>query len=276
MQSSRALHRTALALLASGIGSGSSIAMAQTAPPPQDYQQPPPGYQAPPPGYQQAPPPGYQQQPPPPGYQQPPPGGYPPPQAYAPPPGYAPQYAPPQHAHDGFYLRLHIGGGYAEMGSGGGYDITFKGAGASFGLALGGTIAPNLIIFGNLFGMGISDPSVTVNGADAGTASGTTTTIGGIGPGIAYYFDPYNMYISGTVAAMQFQTSDSNGNGTTYNSDIGYGFQAMFGKEWWVSQDWGVGAAAELLAAGGMKDKADPTIKWSGVTFSLVFSATYN
>jgi hypothetical protein len=260
--------RTASALLAvTGVLSVSAAAVAQTQPPPQDYNQPPPGYQQPPPDYQQ------QQQQPPPGYQQ----QQPPPAAYAPPPGYAPAYAPPPpNVHDGFYLRLHLGGGYAHMGGtdAAGDELAFVGGGGSFGLAVGATIAPNLIIFGNLFGMALSDPDVEFNGAAQGGVSGTTT-IGGIGPGIAYYFQPVNIYISGTVAAMQFNASDSNGN-TQYESNIGYGFQGMVGKEWWVSQDWGIGIAAEILAAGGMKDKDDPTIKWSGTTFSLAFSATYN
>jgi hypothetical protein len=268
-------RRTALTLIAAvGALSISSAALAQTAPPPQDYQQPPPGYQQqPPPGYQQQqPPPGYQQQQPPPGYQQ----GQPPPAAYAPPPGYAPAYAPPAPQHSGFYMRLHLGGGYAHMGGtdANGDEQAFVGGGGSFGIALGGTIAPNLVIFGNLFGMFLSDPDVEFNGTKTGSVTGTTT-ISGIGPGVAYYFQPINLYISGTLAFTQFQAADSNGN-TVFESNTGYGFQGMVGKEWWVSQTWGIGIAGEILYAGGMKDKNDSTIKWAGTTFSLAFSATYN
>jgi hypothetical protein len=265
MHSPHGFRRTALALLVAGGFGVSSAALAQTAPPPQEA---PPAYNQPPPGYEQEPPPGYQQQPPP-GYQQPP-------AAYAPPPGYAPPPPPPQNLHDGFYLRLHIGGGYAHMGGtdASGTEVAFVGGGGTFGVAFGGTVLPNLIIFGNLFGTTLSDPDIEVNGTPYGSASGTTTLVG-IGPGVAYYFDPYNVYISGTVAAMQFQADDSNGV-NQYRSETGFGFQGMVGKEWWVSQDWGIGLAAEVLAAGGMKDKNDPTIKWGGTAFSLVFSATYN
>ena len=266
MHSLPGLRRTALALLFAGALGISSAAFAQTAPPPQE---PPPAYNQPPPGYQQQqPPPGYQQQPP--------PGYAPPPAAYAPPPGYAPPPPPPQNVHDGFYLRLHLGAGYAHMGGTDAYgsELAFVGAGGSFGIALGGTIMPNLIIFGNLFGVTLTDPDVEINGTPYGSANGSTT-IAGIGPGIAYYFDPFNVYVSGTIAAMQFQASDPNQN-TTYTSNTGFGFQGMVGKEWWVSQDWGVGVAGEVLATGGMKDKNDPTIKWGGTSFALVFSATYN
>src|SRR5262245_34779132 len=161
MHSPHGLRPTALALLVAGGLGVSSAAFAQTAPPPAEpppaYNQPPPGYQQPPPGYQNQPPPGYQQ--PPPGYQnQPPPGYQQPPAAYSPPPGYAPPPPPPQNVHDGFYLRLHIGGAYAHMSANDAYGTAFLGGGASFGLAIGATIAPNLIIFGNLFGVGLADP----------------------------------------------------------------------------------------------------------------------
>jgi hypothetical protein len=277
MEISLGSRRTAFTLLAAaGVFSISSAALAQNAPPP-DYsqpppgyqQQPPPGYQQPPPGYQQQPPPGYQQQPPPAGYQQPP-------AAYAPPPGYAAPPAPPTPQHTGFYLRIHIGPGYGKMSATDGYGTAFSGGGLSFGLAFGGSVAPNFIIFGNLFGMGLSDPDLELNGQSAGSTSNLTTTIAGIGPGVAYYFQPINMYISGTIGVMEFQGSNSSSGGTSYNSNAGWGFQGMVGKEWWVTPTWGLGVAGEILAAGGMADKDNSAIKWSGDTFSIVFSATYN
>ncbi len=50
----------------------------------------------------------------------------------------------------------------------------------------------------------------------------------------------------------------------------------MVGKEWWVTDNWGVGVAAELLLS-SMKD--DPVVSdatYSATTFGLLFSATYN
>ncbi len=277
MHTLQGFRRTASMFLAAGVLGIAATAAAQTAPPqqaapPPGYNQPPPAdNQQPPPGYQQQPPPGYYQQPPP-GYQQQPPPGYyqqqPPPVAYAPP--------PPPEGHKGFFLRLHAGGGYAHMGGtdSTGNEIAYVGGGGTFGVAAGGTVAPNFVIFGNLFGMFLSDPDVELNGVRQGGVSGTTT-IGGIGPGAAYFFQPINIYISGTVAATFFQAQDADGT-NAYESDTGYGAQLMVGKEWWISQYWGIGLAGELIQAGGMKDKTDPTFKWGGTAFSLVFSATYN
>jgi len=278
--------RTVQALFAAGVLGVAAAAHAQTAPPPEEappgYDQPPPGYQPPPPGYQ-PPPPGYQQQPPP-GYQQPPPGYYPPPgyqlpPGYAPPPGYARTPAPPPpNLHDGFYLRMHIGGGTGHAGgtTSLGDKLELTSGTLSLGLALGGAVTPNLIIYGSFFIVGMPEPELDVNGTYASTQHGSTS-FGGIGPGIAYYFDPYNIYVSGTIAATGFQTRDSTTNNfNRYESRAGFGFQGMVGKEWWVSENWGLGVAGEFLGAGGMKDKVDSGLTWSGYAFSVVFSATYN
>jgi len=245
------------------------------APPPPTY--PPQGYAPPPAGY--PPSPGYA--PPPPGYAPPPPA-YPPPGSYPPPPGYGPPgyppstYAfPPPNAHDGFYLRLHLGGGFTSVSrtDSSGSKLTISGGSASFGAALGGVIAPNLIVFGSLFVSAASNPSATVDGVSTSTAD-TTASLGGVGGGLAYYVEPANVYVSGALAAMVFQLQNSSGD-NLYESNTGIGLQAIVGKEWWLSSDWGVGVAGEFIAA-SMKDKMDSSITWTGAAFSILFSATYN
>src|SRR5215468_9494380 len=114
-------------LIAVSVVAIEAFAVAQTSPPPTDYQQPPPGYQ-PPPGQQ--PPPGYQQQPPPPqayGYNQPPP-------AYAPPP------PPGKHG----FLALPYLGLESHQGNSG-QDL---GTGFILGTLLGGRLNPQFSING--------------------------------------------------------------------------------------------------------------------------------
>ena len=238
MHTLQRFRRTASMLLTTGVLGIAATATAQTAPP--DQAAPPPGYNQPPPADQQQPPPGYYQQPPPGYQQQPPPGYYPPPVAYAPP--------PPQQTHKGLFLRLHAGGGYGHMGGTDSFgdEYAFVGAGGTFGVALGGTIAPNFVIFGNLFGMFLSDPDLEFNGVRQGGTSGTTT-IGGIGPGAAYFFQPINLYISATIAATFFQAQDADGT-NAYESDTGYGAQLMVGKEWWISAELGNRCGGAVLS----------------------------
>ncbi len=151
-------------LIAGSVVALEAFAVAQTNPPPQDYQQqPPPGYQQPPPGYQQ-PPPGYQQQPPP-GYQQPPPGypppGYqqPPPQAYGYPqqPGYG---APPPAGKHGLLALPYIGLESHQGNSGS--DL---GTGFVIGGLLGGRVNPMFSINGELR-LDVLNPKNVPSGAD--------------------------------------------------------------------------------------------------------------
>jgi hypothetical protein len=275
-----------------------ATAQAQTQPPPeaaqpQAYppaQQPPPGY-APPPAQGYPPPPaGYAQPgyapppagyPPQPGYQQP---GYPPPQGYPPPPPYAQVRAPGAETHDGFYLRLQLGGGYTRMSaSAGGISQKISGGAVGFDLALGGSVTPNLVIFGALLASSISDPTVTYNGVSS-TATNYTASLSGIGAGAAYYLIPANVYFSGTLLATTLswrENSDDPGvDDTSYSTELGFGFEGLVGKEWWVSDNWGLGAAAQLIVA-SMKDKSaldvgGPVPRWNALAFSLLFSATFN
>ena len=237
-----------------------------------------------PPAAEPAPPPIGQ-----PGY--PPPGqGYPPayaPPGYAPgyaPPGYPPGYVPPGYAppvpreptHSGVYVHLHLGGGFTSIkgSDGNGSTLKLSGGGPSFAVAVGGGVAPNLALFGNIFLTMTSQPQVSSSGYNGYTtqASGDGL-IGGFGGGVVYYFMPVNVYISGALATTQFEAADANGK-TTYSTDYGIGFEGIVGKEFWVSDHWGLGAALEFVAASSMKDTDNPNISWSAGAFNLLFSAT--
>jgi hypothetical protein len=228
-------------------------------PPPGQPGYPPPG-QGYPPGYA---PPGYA-----PGYAPP---GYPP--GYAPPPRYAPP-APAEPTHTGTYVHLHLGGGFTSISGpdGNGGTIKLAGGGPAFAVAVGGAPIPNLAVFGSLFFTGASQPKVTGNGYSVQTTG--DALVGGFGAGLVYYFMPANIYLSGAVATLSLQADDSNGK-TTYTSDYGVGFDGIIGKEFFVSEHWGLGGALEFVGASSMKDKDNPNISWSAAAFNLLLSATY-
>jgi len=246
-------------------------------PPPGQPGDTPPAQGGYPPGYA---PPGYA-----PGYAPP---GYAPgyaPQGYAPgyaPPGYPPGYAPPSYAppvaaepsHTGTYVHLHLGGGFTSISrpDGVGGTVKLAGGGPAFEVAVGGAPLPNLAVFGSLFFTGASQPKQSGGGYN-GQLNGDAM-VGGFGAGIVYYFMPANIYLSAAVASLSFQTADSDGK-TTYTTDYGVGFEGMIGKEFMVSDHWGLGGALEFLAASSMKDQDTPSISWSAGAFNLVFSATY-
>jgi hypothetical protein len=239
-------------------------------PPPPGYGYPPPGYGYPPPGY------GY----PPPGYGYPPPGyAYSPPRAYAYPP-VVPVFG--SHTHDGFYLRLHLGPDYTAMSSGpaaviGGSSMEVSGPGVGFGVAVGGALTTDFVLYGTMVISSASNPTVKIDGMSLGSGSGDMDLVG-LGGGAAYYIEPTNLYVAGSILLANLQITDSNGK-KIGESDSGLGLEGLVGKEWWVSDQWGLGVAAQVLWA-RMKDKDTfgmgnpPTL--NAHAFSLLFSATYN
>ena len=220
-----------------------------------------PNYGPPPPGYGSPPPP------PPPGY------GYPPPRRY----GYSRPvaYQAPVYQHDGFYLHMHLGGGYTSLTANtNGDKWTISGGSLALGIAAGGAIAPNLILFGTLYDNIISDPDISSNGVPQGTDFGTDAHLIGLGIGLAYYL-PSNVYFAGALSATWMRLDDNYYDQTYLETDTGLGFQGLVGKEWWVWPGWGLGVAGQLNLA-SMKSADLPDTRWTGVSLSLLFSATYN
>ncbi len=190
--------------------------------------------------------------------------------------GYPPPPEPMDgfHTHDGFFLRVQTGIGFSSLSSTtGGVKTTIGGGGLSLGAAMGGVIAHNLVLYGALFETDTVNPDVQMAGTSVSSQI-ADTSLQGIGPGVAYYFGHINLYLSGTLALARFWTHDMNGNQLD-TSKLGLAFDFSVGKEWWVSYDWGLGIAAQIVG-GSMKDQNDPTLTWSAGAFSLLFSATYN
>jgi hypothetical protein len=185
-----------------------------------------------------------------------------------------PPAPPPEPVHRGFFLRLHIGPGFSSFSSSGGTSGSTEasGGGLSLGIALGGALAPNFAVYGTFFEPVMTEMNLKTARTDL--AKATNAGLGGFGAGAIYYIEPINLYVSGAIAFAGVVINDAKSN-TLDQSDLGIGFQGMFGKEWWVSQCWGVGAAVEIVAATAMTDGNDHSVSWTSEAFSVVFSASY-
>lgn len=177
--------------------------------------------------------------------------------------------APPAQTHDGFYARLHAGGGYLTAGNG---ATEVSGGQVALGVALGATVAPNLSVFADLVFHVAIDPSIRMGGVST-PVSGSSFENDSFGAGVAYYLEPLNLYGSAAIVGSSVQLYDASDDQLAASS-TGLGFQAMVGKEWWVRREWGLGAVAEVTGA-WMGDAAGGT-RWRALTYSLAFSATYN
>ena len=174
------------------------------------------------------------------------------------------------HTHDGFFLRLQAGVGGTSATNDAVPEITLSGPAGQLSADIGGAVTPNLIIFGKLFGNRTSDPTLKVDDLEV-ELDGFDGVYGGVGAGVSYYFMPVNLFITGalSVASLGLEserfTSDATG-GLTLHLGVG--------KEWWVSDNWALGVAAELL--GGSYPDNDRDDAWRAGSFIVSFSATYN
>lgn len=174
-----------------------------------------------------------------------------------------------QNEHDGFYLRVLSGVGYTRISSGES-DLVASGASGTFGLALGYNVARNLIVYAELFDDIAVSPSVDSGGMEQDLGEDVSMGVIGWGAGLAYYFMPTNAYVSATLAA-SYLTLDEDGEEVA-ESSWGLGASLVAGKEWWVSDNWGLGAAAHLYL-GRIPDGGDA---WTTLAAALVVSATYD
>jgi len=261
--------------------------------PPQSY--PPQGYAAP--GYP-PPAPGY----PPPGY---PPQSYPP-QSYPPAPypgspapyypyaqpGYPPGYYAPAplsrptararaegaETHDGFYLRMQIGLAAIDLkGTIPGETVTYGGVGASAGLAAGYTVAPHLTLYLDLLIAGAGSSTPHVNGSVQNEGRNGANVVG-LGPGLSYDFGP-NVFASATVLLAGVYVDDVNGTSVA-ESKSGAAIELQLGKEWWASDNWGLGLSGQFIYGSMKGSDQDPVLlavpDWRVVSGAILFSATYN
>jgi hypothetical protein len=83
---------------------------------------------------------------------------------------------------------------------------------------------------------------------------------------------PINLYLSGSLGFGRLEIDiDGFGSGDT---DTGPVFEAVVGKEWWVSRNWALGVAGVL----GIHSIDDDLVRenWTGSNLEVRFSATFN
>jgi hypothetical protein len=174
--------------------------------------------------------------------------------------------------HDGFLLRLSAGAGRAETTNiappegGGDVDesVTASGTSADLNVAIGGMISPNVAIHATLWGWGVPSPETTVGG-DA------SLSMSAVGAGLTYWFLPANIYVSPSLG---FGTLSLQQGRNTITTDSGFALDATIGKEWWASDQWGLGFAASA-SYHAIPDESRVE-NWTGLGFGLRLSATMN
>lgn len=176
------------------------------------------------------------------------------------------------HEHDRFFLRLAWGGSYMQNTSDQ-LELRVRGPALEMSVAIGGAVGKGFVVFADLFWSYLYLPTVTgdasagINDEDGGAG------YFGIGPGLAYYLAPSNVFFSFSMGFAAPYVVDS---GLNYADDVGRrGVIAnlMIGKEWWVSEQWGLGLAGRCNLGTA---QFDDNVRWRLWTLGLAVTATYN
>jgi len=135
-------------------------------------------------------------------------------------------------------------------------------------------VTPNLALHVTLLGWFTSSPELKAcegGRCETATADEFDFSMSGFGGGVTYYFMPANVYISGSTCVARLTLTYENVSGST---DYGPAPDVTVGKEWWVSDSWGLG----LTSAFGYRSVSEKGLSenWSGPSFGVRFSATYN
>jgi len=182
------------------------------------------------------------------------------------------------HAHDGFFLSIALGMGYQSI------DFVVEdwqeetdnkaGLATDIDVKFGGRISYNTLMHLTL--AGTTKTGTTDYGKEFGDVKANMALLG---LGVTHYFEN-NIFITASCGISQFHANSDVTifsamvkNKATQDVNTGFGFQAGGGKEWWVSDNWGIGASAALLYgfASNLKDTRESSL---GITLRL--SATWN
>lgn len=184
-----------------------------------------------------------------------------------------------KHEHTKFFFRAQLGGGSAKGELVDDTDrYVFERGGASlFNLQVGWAVLENFILYGEssfYLNKNVILIKNEVNVSNLAVEYG----INSFSLGTSYYIMPANIYISPSIRfpAMMISLSDPNNSFVTITgeSSIGIGYGISIGKEWWVSQHWGLGVALNFTY-----DRPKPGNgkgKISNQFIGIAFSATYN
>jgi hypothetical protein len=170
--------------------------------------------------------------------------------------------------HDGFFLQMDLGvGGMASKVDVGRNDVEASGGSGEFSIALGGAVARNLILAGQMWAVAAVDPTVKVDGHEIGDAD-ATITLSGVGVNLTYYTQS-NVYFSVTpsLTTLTFESD-----GDEEKTDTGFGVRLAVGKEWWVSDSWGLGLNGQVA----FSTNEDQGETWNTAWVGIAFSATFN
>ena len=166
---------------------------------------------------------------------------------------------------------MGLGLGYGYVASSGSFSLpsggttqsfdlrtTYDGMGPAYELLIGGTIAQGFVLGGGFVGQDISNPTVKVSSNTLPMSSGSLTANGSLGVGALGPFvdwfpnDRKGLHFGAMVGfALLGLTNDSG------KSDFGFAGSLWGGHDFWVADQWSLGAEARVAAVSAKRDFSD-------------------
>jgi len=163
----------------------------------------------------------------------------------------------------GLYLDAHLGLGELRVTFA---DHEIEGTTFPIGLDMGIAAASNLIVFGELYKAHVFRP---IGNRD----NPSTLDLFGLGPGLKYTFKSTNAFLTGSLLLSTLSYSEAE------KSHWGVTGRFSFGQQWWISPNWSLGLAGEVLL-GRMEGKnfgyPDESYTYTAKGFSLIFSSSFS
>jgi hypothetical protein len=178
---------------------------------------------------------------------------------------------PGAHKHDGVFLRVQVGLSETLLAPAPG--TTLAGVGSALDFVVGRIITPNLAVGGAL-----THSAAGVSHVDGTNPPDLNAILLGFGPAAVYYLLG-NFFVGAAAggSAMWLRDLRPEGADISWGTSLGVFAKAEFGKEWWVSDNWGLGASFRLHYMRAKESDVGPFAPvWNGGGLSLLFSATYN
>jgi hypothetical protein len=179
-----------------------------------------------------------------------------------------------RHTHDGLYVGARLGVGWLKVHASDS-DQSLSGWGRPFALSVGYAVAHSLVVFGEFYQLQIRHPSNLYNDL-------VDLELVGVGPGATYYVPGINVLASFSASVSQVSYRNGSPLDIRYGCDItsywGVTGRLVLGKEWWVSSNWGLGLAGEVLYGrmGGETQPWQEDVYYRVKGYALLASASFN
>jgi hypothetical protein len=192
--------------------------------------------------------------------------------------------------HEGFYLRL--GGGFTYLSDSIETDDlllireakgTAKGGGGASELALGGAVAPGVILGGGFYSHwvpSLESDDAEIGNLEVGDIEFEESQLHVLGPFVDFYPNPSSgLHLQASLGLALGSLGEGQGNNFVIeeNGGGGFGFVGGVGYEWWIADNWSLGILGRFTAA-WFSAEDDNEVEWSHAVIApaVLFTATMN